>query len=151
MSYNPYQDQMQQAILDAEPIELVAMLYSGLRESISKARDHIRRGEIRERAAAISRGLEILAELTSSLDHDRGGVIAKQLAILYEFAAVRLQEANARQEARPLDEAEMAIAPLEEAWQELRRSSNLRAMEQFTIGISAGAMNEPYPALSACG
>ncbi|MBI4891087.1 MAG: flagellar export chaperone FliS [Acidobacteria bacterium] len=147
MSYNPYENQMQQAILEAEPIELVAMLYSGLRESISKARDHFRRGEIRERAAAISRALEILAELASSLDRDRGGSLATQLAVLYDFAAMRLQEANARQEPGLLDEAERVIAPLEEAWRELRRSTENRAPTQFPMG----EMSEPCTALSACG
>lgn len=120
MTMNPYRERIGESVLCADPLELVVMLYSGLNDSIGEARRCLARGDIRTRAEALSRALEILGELAASLDRERGGEIAANLAVLYDFMADRLQLGNSRQQDQPLAEAARVAATLLEAWREVR-------------------------------
>ncbi len=138
---------MQQAILCADPLELVVMLYEGLGESIQAARQALRDGDIAGRARSASRALEIVAELSSSLDRERGGEVASSLARLYEFISDRLQEGNFAQQDRAFSEAGRVVSTLLEAWRELRPA---RELEPVAYGASNLDMS-PLSSLSACG
>lgn len=138
---------MQQAILCAQPLELVVMLYEGLGAAIHSARQALRAGDIAGRAGATSRALEILAELSSSLDRERGGQIASDLARLYDFISTRLQEGNYLQQEQAYSEAAQVVSTLQEAWRELRPRET---SEPFNHNLSAGDMGV-LTGLSACG
>jgi flagellar protein FliS len=147
MISDPYRDHIQEAILSADPLELVAMLYTGLRDSINKARWAIHQGDIRGRAKAVSRGLEILVELSTSLDRERGGEIAARLSSLYAFLAECLQKANFQQEEGPLEQAEELVSTLASAWQELieqRQSATSPVASRYELG-------DEVSTLSLCG
>jgi flagellar secretion chaperone FliS len=107
-------------ILQADPIRLVQALYRGAIEAVEKARVHLRANDIRARSAQITKASEIISELTLSLDRERGGEIAVNLAELYDYMQRRLQEANFRQEAAPLEEIERLLSTLLEAWLQVR-------------------------------
>ena len=138
---------MQQAILCADPLELVVMLYEGLGESIQAARQALQAGDIAGRATSVSRALDILAELASSLDRERGGEIAASLARLYDFISVRLQEGNFVQQDAAFGEAARVAATLLDAWRELRPTPQAEP-----VVYSAAALEfDPRGMLSACG
>lgn len=138
---------MQQAILCADPLELVVMLYEGLGESIQSARQALSAGNIPGRAAATSKALEIVAELSAALDRDRGGEIASNLARLYAYISERLQEGNFSQQDRAFAEAGQVAATLLEAWRELRPA---RMPENLATSTASFGMS-PLATLSACG
>ena len=153
MPYDAYRDHMQQSILTADPLELVVLLYSGLQDSIGQARQCVRLGDIAGRSAAVSRALEILAELSNSLNRDRGGDVAENLSKLYDFASTRLQEGNFRQEDAPLAEAEQVVITLLSAWREIRPTRNHQdsSGEELPPGMLSGYEVGSAPLLSACG
>lgn len=103
-------------ILQADPIRLVQLLYRGALEAVGKARVHLGQGNIKERSQQITKAADILNELTLSLDRERGGEIAANLAELYDYLQRRLQDANFRQAEDPLIEAERLLSTLLEAW-----------------------------------
>lgn len=138
---------MQQAILCAQPLELVVMLYEGLGEAIQTARQALRAGDIAGRAGATSRALEIVAELSYSLDRERGGEIASDLARLYDFISARLQEGNFLQQEQAFSEAAQVVLTLQEAWRKLRPQET---SEPFNCNLTTGGMNM-LTGLSACG
>lgn len=123
MQTNPYSHHRDEEILSASPLELVALLYGGLQASISEARRAVRQGDIPARSAAISRAMEILRELASSLNHEQGGELAERLSMLYVYVHEQLQQAHFEQSEAPLERAETVVAPLQEAWQSLRAES----------------------------
>jgi flagellar protein FliS len=153
MPYDAYRDHMQQAILTADPMELVVLLYSGLQDSISQARQCLHQRDVTGRSAAVSRALEILAELSNSLDRDRGGDLAQSLSKLYDFTSDRLQNGNFRQEEAPFVEAEQVVTTLLSAWRELCSSQNQArdANGEFLTGMVNGYEAAAQPLLSARG
>ena len=98
------------------PLELVVMLYDGALRFTRDAREAMVRRDIRARQQKISRALEIVSELQSTLDLESGGELALQLDQLYEFIRDRLIEASLKQDLRPLDEAHRVLTTLREGW-----------------------------------
>lgn len=103
-------------IESADPIQLVGLLYQGATVAVREARSHLAAGDIAARSRAISKAHAILAELTVSLDHQRGGDLSARLAQLYDYMMRRLLEANFRQIDEPLVEVLGLLATLGEAW-----------------------------------
>lgn len=103
-------------ILSATPLELVAILYENALEAVRDARHYLAAGDIRQRGRAVGRAQEIVAELSSSLDHNAGGELSARLAALYDFIQQNLIDANFRQDEEGLKTAESLLATLQEAW-----------------------------------
>ncbi len=117
---NAYQNTLDQEVLCAEPLELVVMLNAALRDAIREARLRLAQADVAGRSRAISRAMEIVGELASSLDQQRGGDLAIELRRLYAFMSESLLDGNYRQADAPLEAAERVACTLLEAWQELR-------------------------------
>jgi flagellar protein FliS len=105
-------------------MELVTMLYDAAIESVQSARQHLANRQIRERAHAITRTVEILVELSQSLDHQKGGALSERLAALYDYMQRILLEANSSQTEAGLVETENLLKTLREAWQQVTPASS---------------------------
>ncbi len=119
---NAYESYLENTILAADPLELVAILYRGAQEAVIRARDAVRSGDIAKRSKEITRASEILNELALSLDHDNGGNYSKQLVELYDYMQRRLIDANMRQVEGPLIEVVGLLATLREGWDSARQT-----------------------------
>ena len=119
MYSNPYEAQIEQQVLSADPIELVALVLEHLIRSIADARRQLASGDRAARAKSISKALGLLAELSQTLDDERGGEVAHNLRRIYGFVANCLVQAQSRQLERPLKDAMQALAPLCDAWKTL--------------------------------
>lgn len=117
MAQTNFERYLENEVLHADPVKLVAILYRAASESVSAARKHLAAGEIRERSRQISKAWEIVAHLLTTLDLEKGGDVARQLAPLYSYMQQRLIEANSRQIDPPLAEVERLLATISEAWQ----------------------------------
>jgi flagellar protein FliS len=114
---------LENEVLSADPIGLVQLLYAGAIDAIRKARVFLQEGDIHGRSATIVKAMQIILELQSSLDLERGGEIAVNLARLYAYIQERLAEANARQALAPLDEVLQLLLILNEGWEQAARQS----------------------------
>jgi flagellar protein FliS len=119
-SHNAY---LESKVLAADPVELVTLLYQACRQSVRDAREHLAAGRIGERSRAISKACEILIELGSALDRDRGGELSERLALLYDYMQRRLLEANMQQSDEPLVEVLGLLTTLGEAWEGIHHPS----------------------------
>jgi flagellar protein FliS len=111
---------LESRVLSADPVELVNLLYQGCTSAVREARHFLAEGKIAERSREINKAFEILVELESSLDHDRGGEIGRRLALLYDYMRRRLLDANMQQSDPPLTEVLGLLATLSEAWEGIR-------------------------------
>jgi flagellar protein FliS len=118
MYANHYENNLEAEVMSAAPLRLVQMLYRGALDATAAARAHLQAGEIAARSRQITKAQAILAELSISLDHAKGGVIAGRLSGLYDYMQRRLSEANFRQADEPLAETERLLKTLTEAWEE---------------------------------
>jgi flagellar protein FliS len=116
-SLSAYQNNQENEILSAGPLELVEILYKAAIQSIEDARRHLKSGDIRERSNAISKAGAILNELAQSLDHEKGGAISKNLTELYDYMQRQLLQANMEQIEPPLIETCKLLETLLEGWQ----------------------------------
>lgn len=123
MALDAHQAYRDGEILQADPVQLVRLLYRGAIQAVARARQHVRNREIKERSRQITKAAEIVAELIGTLDLERGGELAKSLLRLYEYVQFLLQTANFEQAEAPLAEAEKLLGVLAEAWEECRVES----------------------------
>ena len=125
-------------MLAASPLGLVTLLYRGALDSIASARRYLRAGDIRARSQAISKAMEIVTELSRSLNQDAGGELGRILAELYSNTETLLIEANSRQSDPPLAEAERLLSTLAEAWE------NCTAAPPGTPAFLTGDIRDQY-------
>lgn len=96
---------------------LVAMLYDGFFDALAQARGALQAGRIEDKGRAIGRAVRIVEEgLRAAVDERQGGSLAANLKTLYSYVALRLTEANLRNDAAALDECAGLIEPLRSAW-----------------------------------
>ena len=109
------------AVTGADPHQLVAMLYEALLLSLSKAKFAIQNKDIPGKGEAIGRAVRLIEEgLKAGLDQERGGELASNLRVLYDYCIVRLTEANFRSDLAMVEEVDGLLRPMAEAWGQIR-------------------------------
>ena len=103
------------AVLSATPEQLVVLLYEHLIINLKRADKQIRNRDLEGKGESLARANDIVLELLSSLDFDKGGEIAGRLASLYGFFSQEITTVG-----RTLDTAR--IAQLVEMAEELHES-----------------------------
>lgn len=104
------------AVEQADPHRLIAMLFDGALSRITMAAAHMRRGEIAEKGANISRAIEIVGALRASLDMKVTGGLPQRLDALYDYVGRRLLVANVENDAKILDEVGGLVRVIADAW-----------------------------------
>jgi flagellar secretion chaperone FliS len=119
--YGTPQSQYQsQAVETAPPAQLVLMMYDGALAAITRAEQAMAAtgvaGILEVANGELLRAQRIVEELLVSLDRERGGQIAANLAALYDFCLDRLMTANMRKDASVLPAVRATLAELRDAW-----------------------------------
>ena len=109
----------QQAILTAPPGRLVVMLYDGCLRFLFQSAHAMREGDRQTSLQRMRRAEAIIDELTITLDHDRGGVIASRLHGIYAFSRRQLLDAWREGDADKIDEVSSMLSELRDAWAEI--------------------------------
>ncbi len=133
---------LESKIAAADPVQLVRMLYDGALKSIGEARRQLNAGNIRGRSQAITKATEILSELVSSLDTERGGEIAVRLRQLYDYMLQRMVDANRDQMEAPLIEVANLLNILNVAWEQI---TPVRRAAPATYAAVAGETGDYVP------
>ena len=114
---NEYQQvAIQSKVSNSTPHSLVSMLLQGVLDKLAKATGAIQRNDIAERGQTISESIRIIDNLRASLDLSNGGTIATGLASLYDYMERRLVEANAKSDAKIIEEVVTLINDIKSAW-----------------------------------
>lgn len=104
-------------VSEANPHQLVVMLFDGALLAINSAAISMSQGDIPSKGKGISKAIEIITYgLKASLDKEAGGELAQRLAALYDYMASRLFFANANNDAGALNEVAKLLGELREAW-----------------------------------
>lgn len=111
------QNAVETGIESASPHRLIQMLMEGAVAKIATAKGHMERREIRAKGDQIGCAISIIEGLKSSLDHEKGGEIARNLEDLYIYMERRLIEANRSNDPGRLDEVSDLLKQIKEAWE----------------------------------
>ncbi|GAB4246319.1 MAG: flagellar export chaperone FliS [Acidobacteriota bacterium] len=141
-----YQDMEVQT---ADPLGLVVLLYQGAVRQLRRAEQALEANQTDVRVDAINRALAIIGELQASLDHQRGGEIARSLDRLYTYMTRQLTTANLRRSRRELSEVRSLLETLLSAWEEAHAKQEASAKtSQPTLGSlpdQVSFQNRPVP------
>lgn len=111
-----YRSESVQAAEYADPHTLVTMLLDGAIERIAQARGALERGITARKGERIGKAIAILDSLLASLDLEKGGEVAANLASLYDYMMRRLLHANLKNDAAALDEVQQLLREVKSGW-----------------------------------
>ena len=116
-SYSNQQNAYRKASVNTlDQNKLIVMLYDGAIKQSGFALEHIKKNDIEKAHNALVKAKNIVAELMSSLNMEKGGEVAKNLKSLYAFMFSQLIEANMNKESRPVVTVIGLLKELREAW-----------------------------------
>jgi flagellar protein FliS len=131
---------LETSVVAASPHELIVLLFDGALAAIHSARLHMKAGKIQEKGASISRAIEIVNDgLRASLDKKAGGDIANSLDGLYAYMTDRLLQANLKNSVDMLDEVQVLLVDLRDAWASIGKTPAAPAAVPNAAPILASA------------
>jgi flagellar protein FliS len=120
----------------ASPHQLVLMLFDAALEAIRQAEAHLKSGEVAAKGAALGKAVRIVEEgLKASIDRGAGGALAEQLASLYDYATLRLLQANLRNDDRALQEVAALLGELRSAWAQIGTQHGVPSSKSSPAGV----------------
>ena len=108
-----------QAVETASPARLVSLLYQGALKQVSLAEVAIEVGSVEAAHEHLIKAQAIVTELSASLNMAEGGLVADQLASLYDYVTSVLVEANVKKDADMLGPAVEVLRSLSDSWDEM--------------------------------
>lgn len=106
--------------------ELVVMLFEAAIKFLEQAKIKIEEKDYQEKGNSISKALDIIAELDSSLNSEKGGEVAQNLHTLYLFCQSRLLMANLKMDVKIIDEVIGMLKQVGSAFAEIIQSQKLK-------------------------
>ena len=115
---------VESSAMSASPHQLIVMLFDGAKTAIGMARHHMATGDVQAKGNAITKAINIVDNgLRASLDAQSAGPdgasLVANLSALYVYVVQRLLQANLRNDAVALDEAENLLDNIASAWREI--------------------------------
>jgi len=100
----------------ADQGKLILMMYEGAVRFLQQARAKMERRDIPGKGLYIGKAQNIISELNSSLNREKGGQIRVSLETLYLYINNQLSMANIKNSLEHLDNALRVIRELHEGW-----------------------------------
>ena len=113
---NPYQTYQQNSVMTASPQELTLMLYNGCLKFIKLAKRAMAEGKFEEKNINLIKAQNIIQEMQITLNREIE--VADGMSQLYEYIYNRLIEANMKNDAEILEEAEGQVTELRDTWKQ---------------------------------
>lgn len=108
------------AVSQANPHQLVTLLFEALLQHINAARGALSRGDIAGKGEQINKAVRIIDEgLKPALNLKQGGELAANLHGLYGYSVMRLTQANMGNDDAALVEVSRVIEPLMQGWKQI--------------------------------
>lgn len=102
------------------PLDLVIMLYEAAIDHLNRAIFFINQRDISKKSYSISKAIDIIEELLSSLNIEIGGEIAINLQGLYIYMIREITIANMKNDINKIRHVEHLLKELCSAWRQIR-------------------------------
>ncbi len=117
--------------------DLLLMLYEGAIKFLKQAKVKMEERDFAQKGMLISKALDVIAELDSSLNAEKGGELAQNLHNLYFYCNTRLLQANLRMNTAQVDEVIRILEALKEAFNQI--SNSKFQTKAASVHVPAGA------------
>lgn len=106
-------------VMGASSHGLVALLFQEFDSSLQAAEFYADQDDVASMREKIGKASKILGGLQGSIDVDKGGEIAANLAELYRFCIRELLNANINADKKIITSVRNLIAPIQQAWNDM--------------------------------
>jgi flagellar secretion chaperone FliS len=113
---DPFARYQQTAATTADGGDLLILTYEALLRWLSRAQEAIDAGNLVDAHQALMYSQDLILNLSTSLDFERGGDIAINLQALYQFLSREIVQANVDKDSARIGSVRELIAPLLDAW-----------------------------------
>ncbi len=110
--------------------ELLLLLYDGALKFLNQAKEKIEQKDYGAKGIAISKALDIIAELDSTLNPEAGGELVENLHQLYFICSMRLLKANLKMDLELIDSVIAVLIGLRSAYAEIMHTPEAQAASQ---------------------
>jgi flagellar protein FliS len=111
--FNAYQET---AVMTHGRGRLVVMLYDGAIRFLRQAIQDIQRSDFTSKGQHIAKAQDIIFELNTVLDMEKGGQVAHNLRSLYNFMQRHLSQANMKKDPQMIQEVIGLLDELNQGW-----------------------------------
>jgi len=113
---NGFDVYQQTAISTQNRGRLIVMLYDGAIKFLRQSLEDLRQGDLAAKGRHIAKAQDILFELNTVLDMEKGGQVAQNLRSLYNFMQRHLTHANVQKDPRMIQEVIDLLDELNQSW-----------------------------------
>lgn len=110
--------------------EIVVLLYDGAIKFLNRAKERLEANDMAGKGNAISKALDVINELDSSLNKEKGGDLATNLHGLYSFCNKHLLMANIKKSTTMIDDVIKVLSGLRNAYAEILTMPEAQAAAQ---------------------
>lgn len=110
--------------------ELLILLYDAAIKFMKQAKVKIEEKDYAAKGILISKAIEVIAELSASLNKEKGGELAENLNKLYLFCNTRLLMANLKMDTEKIDEVIKIIEEISSAYKQIIPKEDTDIVEQ---------------------
>lgn len=119
MTNDPARTYRQLSVQSASPIGLVVLLFNSAIASLHKAERAAEANQIEARVNELNHVLDIVSELRSVLDFERGGDVARQFDLFYRMAEAQILRANIENSTEIIRDLITHFVKVRDAWQQV--------------------------------
>ena len=113
------QTNIESIVHEATPHKLIEMLFKGAKDALSQAVGAIERQDFEAKSKKISKAAEIILNLQTYLDKEKGGEVADNLNELYTYMATTLIDANRLNDASKVREVAGLLETVSDGWRSM--------------------------------
>ena len=113
-------------VADASPTRLVQIMFEHILLNLATAqgcmgriRNNLPLNEVIAKGAAVGKAVRLIGQLRSTLDMERGGKVAENLELLYEYMLRRLTLANITNDAAIVAEVSGLVSTVKIGWDKI--------------------------------
>ncbi len=122
METHPMDTYKKSQVETANPIDLIIILYDRAIILLDKAINEIIEEKYEEKNTSLTKATDIVFELLTTLDNDKGGEIATSLSRLYNFVIREITNASTSLNTKKLDNAKKILSELRESWVSIKNN-----------------------------
>ncbi|HEB85174.1 MAG TPA: flagellar export chaperone FliS [Bacteroidetes bacterium] len=119
--FNPYEQYNSVNFTTADPGTLIITTYEAVIRALKEAQRGIREKDFDSRVKSFDLAFDLVCELRSSLNPEKGGEVADRLNSLYEFFTREIIMANATSDPDRLNPVIKIFDELRDAWEQARK------------------------------
>jgi flagellar protein FliS len=132
------------------PHKLIAMLYEGALIAILQAEHHMKKNNVLEKSAAISKASDIiLMGLDASLNMEEGGEIGQNLHALYSYMCQQLIMCNLHNDVNKLKEIYALLLDLKNTWDAIAPQAENKSLAANAFAASSAPQTSSFTPASA--